>query len=109
MLDDVTIDALAVYRLTRLATSDAIFDGPRAQFVAWAKRCSDLEIGDETQTVCMRPDSKLAYLATCPWCMSIWFGLIAVIARRKIPRAWRPVARLLAFSAVAGIASDRVS
>jgi hypothetical protein len=45
----------------------------------------------------------LAYLARCPWCVSIYVGLGVTIARLVAPRAWSLIARALAASAVAGL------
>lgn len=51
----VLLGFLAVARLTHVVTTDYVFDRPRAWIQAKA------------------PDS-VAYLVTCPWCLSIHFG-----------------------------------
>lgn len=91
-MTDLALDALSVFRLARLATEDAIFDGPRNRFVDRMNAAGH---------------DKVAYLATCNWCSSIWAGAAVVIARRVFPRVWPACARVLAFSAVAGILSER--
>lgn len=50
----------ATCRLTRLATTDAIFETPR----------SALE---------RRMPEKLAYLIRCDWCASVWIGFIVFL------------------------------
>jgi len=56
--------ALATYRITRLMTTDIIFDTPRNLF--WKK------FPPET--------SKLGYLFTCEWCLSIWVASLLFIS-----------------------------
>lgn len=46
---------------------------------------------------------KIAELLGCPWCAGFWISIGVVAARRVVPRAWDPVARVLATSAIAGI------
>lgn len=104
------LDALSAYRLTRLITADTLLDGPRDAVVAWSYRrqgalmlavspaegWSAFAMGD--------PDApKLATLATCRWCSSVWIALGVVAARRLFPRAWPPLAEALAFSAGAAL------
>ena len=81
------VDGLAVYRITRLVTEDVIFDRPRDWVV---------ENGPE----------KLAELVTCPHCVSIYAGGLAVFARRVFPRAWNPLASLLALSATTSLKTE---
>jgi hypothetical protein len=84
-------DMLAVFRLTRLATVDTF---PPVQRLRW----KILQRWPET-------DWRVELL-TCPWCLSFWFALAAVIVRDR--PVWRRVlAPALAGSAVAGILSER--
>lgn len=108
----LVLDALASYRLTRLATADVILDVRRAQVVRWAYVGSApfsvpaevvnaggwLEYAAED-----REAPKLAVLVTCRWCAGMWVSLAVVIARRLFPRAWPPLAKALAFSAGAAL------
>lgn len=82
------IDALAVYRLVRLVAQDTITQPARR---ALFRRL---------------PSAK--GLVTCPWCMSVWVAAGVVTARRACPRAWAPVAELLALSAAAGMIAEEV-
>lgn len=56
------VTVLAVARLTRLVTSDYLLAGPRARLIR--------RLGTE---------SKLSYLLTCPWCMSMWVAAPVVL------------------------------
>lgn len=91
-MTDLALDALAVFRISRLLTDDAILDAPRSRYV---------------DRMTERGHENLAYLATCGWCVSAHVAFGVVVARRLFPLAWSPVARALAFSAVAGILSER--
>lgn len=50
---------LAVARVTRLITTDHIFERPRNALVRWFSE---------------RGHDQLAYLVFCPWCMSMYVG-----------------------------------
>lgn len=101
------VDALAAYRLTRLATADVISE-------SWRRSVVDRVVADEPDTADARsadtaqevvdglPDPpKVARLITCRWCAGIWIAGGVVAARRLAPRAWTPVATGLALSAAA--------
>ena len=89
MTPDNATDALAVWRLTRLATRDTITARPRD----WATGRSRFLEG----------------LLACPWCTSVWVAAGVVAARRLVPGLWEPVAEVLAASAVAGAADTITS
>ena len=93
--ETTVIDALAVARLARLIGVDKITRPLRTA----AKNRADAGDGR----------ARWAWeWATCPWCSSIWFGAFVVIARRRAPRLWDPIARLLAYSHVSGSAASIV-
>jgi hypothetical protein len=77
---------LATYRLTRLITTDTIFEGPRERL--WAKYPPHL--------------TKLGYLVTCNWCMSVWVASIVVSSAIIIP-VLVYVYAVFAVSAIAGL------
>ena len=85
---NLLVDALAVFRLTRLVTRDRILEPVRAR----------AEAGPEW----------LRYLSGCPWCISIHAAVGVVVARRLAPKAWGPLAEVLAFSAVAGLIAENL-
>lgn len=81
------VAALAVARLTRLVTDDAILDRPRD---ALYRR---------------NPDGAAAYFVGCPWCVSIWLGALVAAGVYWRPCAWWvqfPLI-LLALSQVTGL------
>ena len=88
---DLVEDALATHRLTKLVIDDKIAEPLRNEVL---KRVPD--------------DGKIAYLLTCPWCVSIWTGTAVSIARHATPRLWRIAARALAGSSVTGIIEEFV-
>lgn len=94
-LVEVAYDFLATYRLTTLIKDDKLLeDFRRGVFQRFGE--PDGEDGH-----------KLSYLVTCPWCLSVYFGAVAVLARRKWPRAWAPVAKALTFSAMTGLLAEK--
>jgi hypothetical protein len=88
---DPVIDALATYRLTRLAQVD--------EFPPAAALRHRILNGNAPEV--------LKYLYECPWCLSMWIGLGVAIARRRAPRLWRSVGFALAASAVTGLITER--
>ena len=81
------VDSLAVWRVTRLVTEDTILNRPRDCVVQNA------------------PD-KVAYLVTCPHCVSQHAGIAAVFLRRVAPGIWNPLATALALSAVSSLTAS---
>lgn len=68
MIEILTV--LAIARVTRLITRDALFDTPRtaaAQWLVGSGRARSLR-------------DHLAYLILCPWCMSIYVAAAAAYA-----------------------------
>lgn len=123
---ELVLDALATYRLTKLVTDDSLLDGPRDAVVRWSFIRSwrgplddplQRTLRWEGQPVDTTPEPgewadyaradptapKLATLLTCRWCAGMWVALGVVVARAAAPKAWAPLARALAFSAVAGL------
>lgn len=76
------LEVLATARLTRLITQDEIMEPIRDEIAGRA------------------PSSRLAYLVTCPICVSVWAGAV-VAGSALIPGIARPrgaVVRMLALS-----------
>ena len=95
-------DALATYRLTRLATADVISEPARMALLRTTG--SEPPLGEEhltAQEVVERLEQppRLATLITCRWCAGIWIAAGVSIARVAVPRVWDPVSRGLALSA----------
>lgn len=104
------LDSLAAYRITRLITADTILDGPRDALVlrAYARRdgANPKEAPPDGWADFARDNPqapKLATLVTCRACASVHVAALVVIARRRFPRAWSPIAEALALSAVAAL------
>lgn len=74
---------LATYRLTRLIVADKIFEGLRNRTVG----------------------SKIGYLVTCPFCLSIWFGIGLAIGHAVFGATlvWQVFIGAMALSAVVSL------
>lgn len=83
-LPDFLLMTLAVWRLVRLFTYDAI-----------TKFIRDWFDGAHPQTL----RGTIFTLMTCPWCTGLWFGATVVFFYFATPYAW-PVILILAISAV---------
>lgn len=81
------VDALATHRITRLITTDSILNPVR-------------------QALYPHLPAKVKEGLACDWCVSVWVGAGVVLTRRFIPRAWDPLAQMLALSSVAGLVSN---
>jgi hypothetical protein len=86
----LVVDALAVYRLTRLVVRDELL----RPFRTWMDRRYE--------------SGWLLYWLTCVWCLSAAIAAPVVALTYFVPYPWSFVAAGLAFSAVAGAAGDRV-
>lgn len=87
------VDGLAAYRLTRLATRDAVLTAPRDALLNALQR---------------RERSLAAYFVQCPWCMGVWIS-VAVTAARQFMPGWGYVANALALATVVGLLSELAS
>lgn len=85
------IDFAAVYRLTKLVLDDVILDDIRDKI--WEK------YPPET--------TKIGYLTTCPWCVSIWMAAVVLALRKLSPETADYVSGVLAASAATGIAYSK--
>ncbi len=91
-LPTLVVLALATFRLTRLVTTDVIFNGLRERL--WRR---------------FPPESTaLGYLSTCDWCASVWTGSLLAVAYTMIPTVTLVAALALALSAVTGILAARL-
>jgi hypothetical protein len=86
-------DGLATYRLVKLVRDDRITEPAREAVMAAQ--------GPPEQ-------SKVSYLLTCPWCLSIWFGAALTLGRRRWPRATSALSRTFALSALTGLATTHL-
>jgi hypothetical protein len=88
---EFVILALAAYRLTRLVTTDVIFEGFRDKI--WSK---------------WPPDTKLGYLITCDWCSGLWISGFLVIFWLLLPELAFVVSLVMSISAIVGLISARL-
>jgi len=96
------VDALATYRLTRLATADVISEPIRMALLR--RTGAEPPPGEEDPTAqeiveSLADPPRLATLITCRWCAGMWIAAGVTGARLVAPKAWEPVARGLALSA----------
>lgn len=84
------VDIAATYRLTRLVLDDKLTEDLRNAIYQRFPR-----------------DSKISYFIGCPWCVSIWAGLVIFTLRKVNPDGADIVSGLLAASAVTGVAYTR--
>jgi hypothetical protein len=105
------VDALALYRLTRLIVSDSITDPIRKRLLDHAKRLA-FQNATANQNRPTPYDSnvygKFWNLITCPWCLSIWFAIPVIALTKLVPGVWQYPALGLTLSAVAGLISHFV-
>lgn len=87
----IVVDIIAVYRLTKLAIDDEIL----------------YEIREKVFEKFPPETSKIGYLFTCPWCMSIWMGAGIFALRKASPETANYVSSVLASSAATGIAFSK--
>jgi hypothetical protein len=112
---EFAVDALAAYRLTRLATADTITEELRGAVItavyAWhgeEDQLAMLREGNPFSTwadlVGLDPEPpKTAVLLTCRWCAGWWISVAVVVMRRRHPRLWQPIAEVAACSAAAAL------
>ncbi len=104
-MKDLLLDALAVYRLTRLVTTDSFPPVARLRENFVGRHTKErVEHEGGTHTHFAEPDAW-AELSECAWCASWYVALGVISARALFPRAWDVAARALSFSAVAGLVS----
>jgi hypothetical protein len=82
------IISLAAFRLTRLITTDTVFEGIRNRI--WNK---------------FPPSKGIGYLITCNWCTGFWVSALFVLMLLILPLPTLVVSLVLAISAVIGLLS----
>lgn len=85
--------ALGTYRISRFFIEDVLFTPVRDRI--WAK---------------WPPNStKIGYLFTCYWCMSLWIALAVVVLYLLLPLLAVAACTVLALSAIAGVIDHMLS
>ena len=102
---ELVIDALAAYRLTKLATDDVITQPPRDAVIRWAYKRKGVTLDDHPQEfVEMDEDPpKFATLVTCRWCAGMYIAAGIVFMKRFAPRQWNALGEVLTLSAAAAL------
>lgn len=115
-LERLLVDGLAVYRATRLVTSDSLTADVRERVLQLAYRRDGRKLAepnpsrDKGETPHDDPaPPKLAVLVTCPWCVGFWFTIGAVVWRRSSPGSWGMFAEAAAISTLVGLTAEYVS
>lgn len=91
---DFALDALAVFRLTKLVNDDTIADRPRDFVHGW---------------LAAHDHPKAVVLLECPWCAGFWISAGCYLVKCRWPRAWNVIRYPLALSAAAGLTSTAVA
>jgi hypothetical protein len=122
------LTCLAVYRVTRLLVEDKLLEWPRLRVYAWlctrdTPRSEFAETANPTQSYLewrvarmsniasgATREPLMAYMLTCPWCVSMWLGglvvLLEVLFGVHVPY---PLLLWPATSAVTGLLASRES
>lgn len=101
----LALDALAVFRITRLIVADSITASLRARLIGRSYEGQPRHMDGTRVAVAARP--KLAEFLGCAWCVSAWVAVPVVAAQALIAGVWLYVSAVLAFSAVAGLLMER--
>lgn len=105
----LVVDALAVYRLTRLVVRDSITERARE----WVRLMAYIGVDEQTGALLgwSGPGGAAArwtfQLVSCSWCMSVWLGAIVVALTATVPGVWQYPGMALALSAIAGYLAER--
>jgi hypothetical protein len=87
----LAILAIAAYRFSRLVVIDHIFEPLREKI--WKK---------------WPPSTMFGYFFTCIWCTSVWVSSLITISYTIEPAITTVICLPFAFSAIAGIVSERL-
>jgi len=91
MINSLTIFlilGLATFRVTRMITTDVIFDKLRNKI--WNK---------------FPPNKGIGYLITCNWCLSVYVAILMSLFMFTLPLIALVVSLVLAISAIVGLLS----
>lgn len=98
---DLTVGALATFRLSRLVTKDSITSPLRAPFTRYAGLSGPAELREEVTGRGVA--HAVGELLTCPFCMAQWVATALAIGTLVAPRATRLCAGVLATVGLADI------
>ncbi len=101
----LVLDALAVYRLTRLVCADTI-TAPLREWLVGTRPAVERQLSGSRIMIAARP--RVAAFITCPWCVSPWLSAPVIACQALAPSVWIYPACVLAFSATAGVISEHL-
>jgi Protein of unknown function (DUF1360) len=107
----LTVNCLAVFRLTRLISIDTIMERPRKRLLDTATRIAfeDATSNHNRPTpITTNVFGKAWEMITCPWCLSVWLAVPVVAFTKLIPGVWLYPALALALTAVTGLLSELI-
>jgi hypothetical protein len=93
---ELTLGALAVFRLWRLLAEDDILEPVRRRVLRYVGWKAGDKLPDEYR-------SRWAEFLTCPWCAGFWLGLLAWVFWLFFPALALVVATPFALSAAVGL------
>lgn len=88
----ILLTIIATFRLTKLLNQDYIMNDVRKK--VWEKFPPST--------------SKIGYIFTCDWCMSIWAAGALMLVRRFAPEIYDEILLILTASAITGIVSEKI-
>lgn len=91
-LNSLIVLVLSTYRLTKLINDDYILHDIRQKVLK--------KFPPST--------SKIGYLFTCPWCMSIWSAGCLLVLHKFAPNIYEYIALILTSSAVTGLLEEKL-
>lgn len=94
------LDALAVYRLTKLVIEDRLTEEMRKVIGEKFPWVTDKRSGQKRM-------SMVEYLFNCPWCVSIWAAGFIFTLRKISPETANYLSSILAASALTGISFSK--
>lgn len=100
----ILLTVLVTFRLTVLVTRDRITRVPRERLQGWAESRWERRTGRTSDTD--EWQSEIAYLLSCPWCVSIWVGGATVLAVGLTHDLPAPILVWLAASGVTGLLAE---
>ncbi|HEY3630784.1 MAG TPA: DUF1360 domain-containing protein, partial [Jatrophihabitantaceae bacterium] len=93
----LVVDALAVYRLTRLAVKDTITQPARRWLFGLDRAGDGCPFAGPAAPFANTLYALTTAIVSCPWCMSVWVSAGVVVLTYFTPLVWSFPAAGLAF------------
>lgn len=98
---DVALGAVAVFRVTRLLTKDAVTSALRAPWTVYDGPADPGEVSERPRRGPVR--HAVGELVTCPFCLGQWVAAVWLGAAATAPRATRTAAQVLAVATASDV------